>query len=53
MKQENGKNRRKVSLTLLIVTGVVIGLLIKNVRAGLLIGLVMGLLIIGLANTRR
>ena len=35
--------RRKVGFLLLIIIGVVVGFLIKNVKIGLLLGLIIGL----------
>lgn len=53
MAEQQGKGRRRVSLGFLVITGVVLGFLIKNVKAGLLIGLVLGLLISGLAGMKK
>ena len=36
--------RRKIGFIFLVIIGVVLGLLIKNVKAGLIIGLMIGLL---------
>ncbi len=44
--------RKKISFFLLVIIGVVVGLFLKNVKAGLLIGLVLGLLGGGLLNSR-
>ncbi len=44
--------RKKISFFLLVVIGVVIGLFLKNVKAGLLIGIALGLLGGGLLNSR-
>lgn len=41
--------RRKISLFTLILIGVGLGILIKNIKIGLVIGLVMGFLISGLS----
>jgi mannose/fructose/N-acetylgalactosamine-specific phosphotransferase system component IIC len=45
--------RRKVSILTLVVIGVAIGLIIKNVRIGLLVGLGLGLLVSGLISSRK
>jgi len=42
------EKRRTIGIWFLVVIGVGIGLVLKNVRAGLLIGLLLGLLTIGL-----
>ncbi len=42
------QSRRTISIWFLVLIGVAVGLVIKNVRIGLLIGLVIGLLTIGL-----
>jgi len=44
--------RKKISFFLLVIIGVVVGLFLKNVKAGLLIGLALGLLGGGLLNSR-
>ncbi|MBW0160933.1 MAG: hypothetical protein KXJ51_06060 [Sediminibacterium sp.] len=38
------QQRRKIGILTLVVIGIAIGFLIKNVRVGLLIGLALGLL---------
>ena len=45
--------RREVSIWLLVILGVGIGLIIKNVKLGLIVGLVIGLLAGGLASGRK
>ncbi len=50
---ENNVKRRKVSIWFLVVLGVGIGLLIKNVELGLILGLIIGLLAGSLAGGRR
>ncbi|HVX50385.1 MAG TPA: hypothetical protein VHB48_09510 [Chitinophagaceae bacterium] len=47
------EKRRKVSIWFLLLLGVGIGLIIKNVRIGLLLGLIIGLLSISLLAGRR
>jgi hypothetical protein len=49
----NNKGRRKVSIFFLVVLGIGVGLLIKNVRLGLLMGLVIGLLAGSLAGGKK
>ena len=44
--------RRKISFFMLVIIGVVIGLFLKNVKAGLLIGLALGLLGGGLLSSK-
>jgi len=44
--------RRKISFFLLMIIGVVIGLAIKNVKAGMIIGIVIGLLAAGLGSKK-
>lgn len=46
------EKRRTISIWLLVLVGVGLGLVLKNVRAGLLIGLILGLLAISLAAGR-
>ncbi len=53
MAVEKGKSRRRVSIGFLIIIGILLGFLIKNVKAGLLMGLVLGLLISGLSGLKR
>jgi uncharacterized membrane protein (UPF0136 family) len=40
--------RRKVSILTLLIIGLAIGWMIKNVKIGLIVGLVLGLLISGM-----
>lgn len=47
------EKRRTIGIWMLVLIGIAIGFVIKNVRAGLLLGLVIGLLTIGLAAGRR
>ncbi|HWB27833.1 MAG TPA: hypothetical protein VG738_20315 [Chitinophagaceae bacterium] len=47
------EKRRTIGIWFLVLLGVGIGLVIKNVRAGLLVGLIIGLLTIGLAAGRK
>lgn len=42
------KQRRKISFTMLIIIGLIIGFLIKRVALGLVLGIVLGLLASGL-----
>ena len=42
------QQRRKISFTMLIIIGLVIGFLIKRVALGLVIGIVLGLLASGM-----
>ena len=42
------EKRRTIGIWFLVLIGIAIGFVIKNVRAGLLIGLIIGLLTIGL-----
>lgn len=50
---ERGDRKRKgVSIVFLILLGIGLGLLFKNVRMGLLIGLALGLLSAGLMRRR-
>ena len=44
------KQRRKISFFMLLVIGLGIGWMIKNVKIGLIIGIVMGLLLISFVN---
>jgi len=46
------EKRRTISIWFLVLIGVGIGLVLKNVRAGLLIGLIIGLLTISLVAGR-
>jgi len=45
------QNRRKISFTMLIIIGLIIGFLIKRVALGLIIGIVLGLLASGLISS--
>ncbi len=47
------ESRRTMSIWLLLVIGLAIGFVIKNVRAGLLLGLVIGLCTIGLVAGKK
>lgn len=42
------EKRRTIGIWFLVLIGIAIGFVIKNVRAGMLIGLILGLLTIGL-----
>jgi uncharacterized membrane protein (UPF0136 family) len=44
------KQRRKISFFMLLVIGLGIGWMLKNVKIGLIIGLVFGLLISGIGT---
>ncbi len=44
------KPRRKISFFMLLVIGLGIGWMLKNVKVGLIIGIVMGLLLISFVN---
>ena len=44
------KQRRKISFFMLLVIGLGIGWMIKNVKIGLIIGIVMGLLLTSFVN---
>ena len=44
------QKRRKISFTMLIIIGLIIGFLIKRVALGLIIGIVLGLLASGLIS---
>lgn len=46
------QKRRTIGIWFLLLIGVAIGFVLKNVRAGLLIGLIIGLLTIGLVAGR-
>lgn len=46
------KQRRQVGILTLVVIGIAVGFLIKNVRIGLLIGLALGLLSASLISNR-
>jgi len=53
MVSQNGDRKRKgVSFIFLILLGIGLGMLFKNVRIGLLIGLVLGLLSMSLLRRR-
>ena len=52
VEKRDGK-RRGVSFAFLILLGLGLGLLFRNVRMGLLIGLALGLLSAGLLRRRR
>ena len=45
------QKRRKISFTMLIIIGLIIGFLIKRVALGLIIGIVLGLLASGLISS--
>jgi uncharacterized membrane protein (UPF0136 family) len=45
--------RKKISFTVLIIIGLVIGFAIKKVAIGLIIGIVLGLLASGLVSGKR
>lgn len=45
------QNRRKISFTMLIIIGLIIGFLIKRVALGLIIGIVLGLLASGMISS--
>jgi uncharacterized membrane protein (UPF0136 family) len=45
--------RRKISFTMLLIIGLVIGFAIKRVGVGLIIGIVLGLLAIGIASGKK
>ena len=45
------QSRRKISFTMLIIIGLIIGFLIKRVALGLIIGIVLGLLASGLISS--
>jgi hypothetical protein len=47
------ESRRTIGIWFLVLLGVGIGLVIKNIRAGLLLGMILGLLIMGLVAGRR
>jgi uncharacterized membrane protein (UPF0136 family) len=44
------KQRRKISFFMLLVIGLGIGFMLKNVKIGLIIGIVMGLLLTSFVN---
>jgi len=44
------KQRRKISFFMLLVIGLGIGWMLKNVKIGLIIGIVMGLLLTSFVN---
>jgi uncharacterized membrane protein (UPF0136 family) len=44
------KQRRGISFFMLLVIGLGIGWMLKNVKIGLIIGIVMGLLLTGFVN---
>jgi uncharacterized membrane protein (UPF0136 family) len=44
--------RKKISFFMIVIIGVLIGVFLKNVKAGLLIGLALGLLGGGLLNSK-
>ena len=50
---ENNVKRRKVSIWFLVILGLAIGYMIKNVEIGLILGLIIGLLGGSLAGGRR
>ena len=45
------QSRRKISFTMLIIIGLIIGFLIKRVALGLIIGIVLGLLASGMISS--
>ncbi len=45
------QSRRKISFTVLIIIGLIIGFLIKRVALGLIIGIVLGLLASGMISS--
>jgi len=45
--------RRGISVTTLILIGVVLGIAFRNIRVGLVVGLCLGLLAGGLMSSRR
>lgn len=45
------QSRRKISFTMLIIIGLIIGFLIKRVALGLVIGIVLGLLASGMIGS--
>ncbi len=47
------KQRRKISFTMLIIIGLVLGFAIKRVALGLVIGIVLGLLASGMIGGKR
>ncbi|HNP24420.1 MAG TPA: hypothetical protein PKM63_06580 [Panacibacter sp.] len=53
MKEKEKAGRRRVSIWFLVILGVAIGFMIKNVEAGLVIGLIIGLLGGSLAGGKR
>ncbi len=44
------KQRRKISFFMLLVIGLGIGWMLKNVKVGLIVGIVMGLLLTSFVN---
>jgi len=52
MKEKEKAGRRKVGIWFLVILGVAIGFMIKNVKAGLLLGLIIGLLAGSLAGRK-
>ena len=52
MAEKEKTQRRKISIWFLVILGVAIGFLIKNVEVGLIIGLIIGLLAGSLAGRR-
>jgi len=52
MIEPKDRKRQGVSIIFLLLLGIGLGLLFKNVRMGLLIGLVLGLLSMGLMRRR-
>jgi hypothetical protein len=44
MAEKEQSGRRKVAIWFLVILGLAIGLVIRNMKAGLLIGLILGLL---------
>ena len=47
------KQRRKISFFMLLVLGLGIGWMLKNVKIGLMIGILMGLLLTSFVNTSK
>jgi hypothetical protein len=52
MKEKEKSGRRTVGIWFLVILGIAIGFMIKNVKAGLIIGLGLGLLAGSLAGRR-
>ncbi len=45
-------NRKRISLGVLVIVGVVLGLLIKNIKIGMIVGLLLGIAISTLAGKK-